>query len=135
MSTNKIKTLPWIIILFFSCNSHVQKMNSSNNIIKIIPKPISIAVGDGELNLNSITAITLKHNSKSEEFVAQLFQKFLRPVKWINLSKLEETSPNQIIIDLDPKLPIPHEGYNLSIGENQSIILKASTKGQTFKFS
>ena len=127
MSTNKIKTLPWIIILFFSCNSHVQKMNSSNNIIKIIPKPISIAAGDGELNLNSITAITLKHNSKSEEFVAQLFQKFLRPVKWINLSNLEETSPNQIIIDLDPKLPIPHEGYNLSIGENQSIILKASS--------
>ena len=107
-------------------------MNSSNNIIKIIPKPISIAAGDGELNLNSITAITLKHNSKSEEFVAQLFQKFLRPIKWINLSNLEETSPNQIIIDLDPKLPIPHEGYNLSIGENQSIILKAASSSGLF---
>ena len=59
---NKIKTLPWIILLFFSCNSCVQKMNSSSNTIQIIPKPISITAGEGELDLNSITAITLKHN-------------------------------------------------------------------------
>ena len=91
-------------------------MNSSNNIIQIIPKPISIVAGGGELDLNSITAITLKHDSKSEEFVAQLFQKLLRPIRWIDLSHLEETTPNQIIIDLDPELPMPHEGYNLSIG-------------------
>ncbi|MEE3153443.1 MAG: hypothetical protein VX282_01920, partial [Candidatus Neomarinimicrobiota bacterium] len=78
-------------------------MNSSSNTIQIIPKPISITAGEGELDLNSITAITLKHNSKSEEFVAQLFQNFLEPVRWIDLSQLEETESGQIIIDLDPE--------------------------------
>ncbi|SVB28976.1 uncharacterized protein METZ01_LOCUS181830, partial [marine metagenome] len=107
-------------------------MNSSSNTIQIIPKPISITAGEGELDLNSITAITLKHNSKSEEFVAQLFQNFLEPVRWIDLSRLEETESGQIIIDLDPEHAMPHEGYNLSIGENQSIILKAASSSGLF---
>ena len=107
-------------------------MNSSSNTIQIIPKPISITAGEGELDLNSITAITLKHNSKSEEFVAQLFQDFLEPVRWIDLSRLEETESGQIIIDLDPEHAMPHEGYNLSIGENQSIILKAASPSGLF---
>ena len=77
-------------------------MNSSSNTIQIIPKPISITAGEGELDLNSITAITLKHNTESEEFVAQLFQSFLEPIRLIELSHFQKTDSNQIIIDLDP---------------------------------
>ena len=132
MCINKIKTLPWIILLFFSCNSHVQKMNSSSNTIQIIPKPSSVTAEEGRLDLNSITAIALKHNTESEKFIAQLFQNFLEPVRWIDLSQLDETESGQIIIDLDPEHPMPHEGYNLSIGENQSIILKAASPAGLF---
>ena len=93
-------------------------MNSSSNTIQIIPKPSSVTAEEGRLDLNSITAIALKHNTESEKFIAQLFQNFLEPVRWIDLSRLDETESGQIIIDLDPEHPMPHEGYNLSIGSD-----------------
>ena len=77
LSGSKIKVLTIIILLFSSCVSSVQKMNSSNNTFQIIPKPASVTLREGKTDLKSITAITLKHNSKSEEFIAQLFQDFL----------------------------------------------------------
>ena len=132
LSGSKIKVLTIIILLFSSCVSSVQKMNLSNNTFQIIPKPASVTLRKGKMDLKSITAITLKHNSKSEEFIAQLFQDFLEPVRMIDVSQFKDSESNQIIIDLDLEYPIPHEGYNLSIGENQSIILKAASPSGLF---
>ena len=126
-----------IVILFLSCNSKNPENPMSN--INLIPMPKSINHLPGKFDVQSLSSIVLINNLKGEKNCAQLFQDYLEPIKYLNLSSIKKLEESQLYIELDTTYKINPEGYSLLIGKGDGIHLKASTPSglfygfQTFK--
>ena len=100
--------------------------------INIIPKPSSITTEEGYLDISNIKKIIVDNNSSDEKYVAELFQSFLKPIKAIIISSIENNNKERILVSLNPDNDIPEEGYVLTIRKNQTIDLRASSPSGLF---
>ncbi len=99
--------------------------------VSIIPKPVSIKVLGGTLNLKTLNEIKLAHASEPERSVSRLFQKLLEPIKEYKVTK-NTIDVGKIFIDLDPSLQMLEEEYKLVVGKNKSTYLTAKTPSGLF---
>jgi len=129
----KAQTLSlYILFLFLTTCSNQKNILLGKSTINIIPKPNSIITGDGTFKLELINKISIENGSNSEKSIAHLFQNHLKPIKTLKIEQLKGETIGKIIISMNPNLNIPEEGYHLTIGNNQSIELKASSFGGLF---
>ena len=76
--------------------------------INIIPKPSSITTEEGYLDISNIKKIIVDNNSSDEKYVAELFQSFLKPIKAIIISSIENNNKERILVSLNPDNDIPY---------------------------
>jgi len=98
----------------------------------LIPMPSSIKNFPGEFDIQLISSIVLKNNSKGEKNCAKLFQGYLKPIGHISICSIKEGQENQLHIELETSYQIDNEGYSLVIGKNDAIYLRASTASGLF---
>ena len=107
--------------------------------LNLIPMPTSINHLPGKFDIQSLSSIVLINNLEGEKNCAKLFQEYLEPIKYLNLSSIKALEESQLYIELDTTYEINPEGYSLLIGKDNGIHLKAPTTSglfygfQTFK--
>ena len=94
------------------------------NEFAIIPKPVSIEVNHGTIDIAALETIYLKNNLDDERRVAKIFQCFLQPIISQKTSRVESKS-NQIVIAIDQTIDLPNEGYQLVLNGDNYIKLTA----------
>ena len=124
-----IKAFLLFLLLLNNCTNKVLKMN--NDQITIIPKPTSIKLTSGFIDLKLIKKIIPKNNSNEEQQIVTLVEDFLKPI----LSSNKRESDNvvgKIFIELSPDFELKEEEYFLEINKNGNIYIKASSKSGLF---
>ena len=125
-----IKLFLLFLLLFNNCIAKVTKMNH-NYKINIIPKPTNIELTFGFIDLRLIKKFITKNDSKEENQVASLFEKFLKPISGID-QKISEDIAGIVFIELNPALKLKKEEYILNINDDGNVYVKASSKSGLF---
>ena len=96
------------------------------NELNIIPKPVSVVIEDGNIDLALLKSIALMHNSDDEKMTAVYLQKLLQPINALSITNFEKNKMDQIVLSIEPESPLPAEGYQLIIGKDNGAHIKAS---------
>ena len=70
----------------------------NNTSINIIPKPKNIITLNSSFDLNSINGINIENNSKYEKYIANLFKRYLKPLKNLEIEHAAIDPKNKINI-------------------------------------
>ena len=60
------------------------------NELNIIPKPVSVVIEDGNIDLALLKSIALMHNSDDEKRTAVYLQKLLQPINALSITNFEK---------------------------------------------
>ncbi|MBF0647392.1 beta-N-acetylhexosaminidase [Dysgonomonas sp. GY75] len=125
-----MKTLFSILILFIALPDYVCTQNAKT--ISIIPKPVSMTVGDGEF---SITDKSVIYCDTEAQKVAKFLSSFLqKPTGYkipIEVKKDTRNRKKGILLSISKKYNLPEEGYTLEV-DNDRILICASDAGGLF---
>lgn len=124
-----IKPFLLFLLLLNNCTNKVLKMN--NDQIVIIPKPTSIKLTSGFIDLKLIKKIIPKNNSNEEQQIVALVEDFLKPILSSN-KRERDNAEGKVFIELSPDFELKKEAYFLEINKNGNIYIKASSKSGLF---
>lgn len=114
-----------LLLLCLSCDTFIP----SNQDINIIPKPVTVAEGNGSFELDRETFITISQDSEEMQFLGNYVADLIYAATWMDHKvSSENTAPDSgIYLHLDPDLDFKdEEGYRLSV--TPSLVTISSSK-------
>ena len=121
-----------ILVLSISPNCTTDNTKSNMNKINIIPKPKSIKLNTHSVDMGLINKINTATSSDSEIKIAKMVQDLLSPIKKLSLEATSEKTPGSIVIMIDNDKNFPEEGYSLSVADQNTVEILASSYAGLF---
>ncbi len=103
-----------IVILLFS-SVYSQKAGHKNEIISIIPQPVSIIQGKGSFTLPYNIVIITPKNEEVKRTAQHLSKQIRTVTNQVNIKEGTIVSPKSIFLSLSANKNIPKDGYKLEI--------------------
>ena len=117
--------IPFIFLLT-ACTTLQHKQGKPMNELNIIPKPVSVVIEDGNIDLALLKSIALMHNSDDEKMTAVYLQKLLQPINALSITNFKKNKMDQIVLSIEPESPLPAEGYQLIIGKDNENVFSTT---------
>ena len=106
--------LPTIVIFLFS-PVYSQKAGHKNEIISIIPQPVSVTQGKGSFTLPYNIVIITPKNEEVKRTAQHLSKQIRTVTNQVNIKEGTTVSPKSIFLSLSANKNIPKDGYQLKI--------------------
>lgn len=125
----KTRFLFYFFILCIAFPDYVNSQNAQTRTVSIIPKPVSMTVGEGDFTITDKSIIYCDAEAqKTAKYLSGFLQKSIGYKIPVKIKKNVANQKEGIVLSISKKYNLPEEGYTLDV-DSEKILIRASDVG------